>query len=65
MQERAWVCTRCSERTAVGQPMVLLDGTYGSARCSSRVCKRAKRVFHLEVIDADRPTPRHHQDEHR
>lgn len=43
-----WVCTKCGSIST--EPEVkLLDGTYGTQRCGSKECKRAKRIFHKEV----------------
>ena len=49
-----WVCTACGERATV-EPTPLIDGSYGSARCISSICKREKRIFHKEVNRDDRP----------
>ena len=54
-----WDCLYCGTPATVEvEPM--LDGTYGSARCMSEVCGRAKRVFHLE-----KEHPHGHQADHR
>lgn len=46
--DRVWYCTKCWKE-GPRPKFIILDGTYGSARCNNSRCGGEKRIFHEEL----------------